>query len=97
MDLNYLLRRVNLSLGRYDAAEKRFYIHPLRKFLNKACITINLICAVKILFILVAEEAVFPLNEVFIVKGEGEKCKSILINLDWSILKRNPILLITFL
>lgn len=81
MDLNYLLRRVNLSLGRYDPVEKRFYIEPIRKAQNTACIIINMIAALKILFILVAEEAIFPLNEVFIVMGHGEKCKSDLLSL----------------
>ena len=76
MDYNYLLLRAHLTLGRYDAETRTFEVRRIRKILNSICIAVNVICALKIAIMMFGGDLeLFYLNEVYIVRGDTEKCK----------------------
>ena len=76
MDYNYLLLRAHLTLGRYDAETRTFEVRRIRRLLNSICIAVNVICALKIAIMMFGGDLeLFYLNEVYIVRGDTEKCK----------------------
>ena len=75
MDYNYLLAIAGLSLGPYDPVKETFKILPYRRRLTWVFMAVNWLVAFKALLLMFFTDAIFLLNEMYIVRGNSQKCK----------------------
>lgn len=80
MDLNNYINFSSMQIGHYDTITKKLTINRNRLIMNRICITISIICALKnlaIVFEFLENELIFYLIELYIFDGKAQKIFSI--------------------